>query len=301
MILIHVPHASTYIPPDLRDGFLLTDDELAAELLRMTDRYTDEIARAMAVSRRQAAGVPQAGAVEVVEAPVSRLVCDVERFRDDGAEPMSAVGMGAIYTRTSAGAPLRRTAAAAGPAREEVLARYYGPHHARLDALAAGALEREDGCLLIDLHSFPSRALPYEKDHSLARPEICIGTDAVHTPEPLAAAAERFFADAGLETIRNQPFSGSLVPGRFYRADVRVTSVMIEVRRDLYMDEQSGHRAAGFTRIRELMAEFVAIIPPACFCRNKGASSQALEHNSRCAGRNGGFAANRRLPRRARD
>ena len=52
MILIHVPHASTHIPPGLRDDFLLTDDELAEELLRMTDRYTDEMARAMAASRR---------------------------------------------------------------------------------------------------------------------------------------------------------------------------------------------------------------------------------------------------------
>ncbi|MFO7781638.1 MAG: N-formylglutamate amidohydrolase [Spirochaetia bacterium] len=258
MILIHVPHASTHIPPDLRDDFLLTDDELAQELLLMTDRYTDEMARAMAASRLPGGGVPQADSVEVVEAPVSRLVCDVERFRDDRAEPMSAVGMGAIYTQTSSGAPLRPTGAAAGAAREGVLARYYDPHHARLDDLTADALEREGRCLLIDLHSFPSRALPYEQDHSLARPEICIGTDSFHTTEDLAAAAERFFTEAGLETIRNQPFSGALVPGRFYHGDRRVISVMIEVRRDLYMDERTGDRNAGFRRIEALMAEFVA-------------------------------------------
>lgn len=257
MILIHVPHASTHIPPDLRDDFLLTDDELAVELLRMTDRYTDEMARPLAASRRPGVGGPRAGPVEVVEAPVSRLVCDVERFRDDAAEPMSAVGMGAVYTRTSSGAQLRRAAAASGPARENVLTRYYDPHHARLDRLAAAGLEQDGSCLLIDLHSFPRRALPYEQDHSLARPEICIGTDPVHTPERLAAAAERFFCDAGLETIRNQPFSGSLVPGRFYGVDRRVSSVMIEIRRDLYMDERTGDRTAGFKRIGALPAEFI--------------------------------------------
>ena len=146
MILIHVPHASTHIPPGLRDDFLLTDDELAEELLRMTDRYTDEMARAMAASRRPDAGMPQGDAVQVVTAPVSRLVCDVERFRDDAAEPMSAVGMGAVYTPTSSGAPLRRTAAAAGAAREGVLARYYDPHHARLDrAYSRRGLEQRRG------------------------------------------------------------------------------------------------------------------------------------------------------------
>lgn len=69
-VLIHVPHASTFIPPNEKRFFL--KDDLTDELLKMTDLYTDELfdcGRDMLVF------------------PVSRLVCDVERFRDDTDDP----------------------------------------------------------------------------------------------------------------------------------------------------------------------------------------------------------------------
>jgi hypothetical protein len=46
--LVHVPHASTISPQDVRDQFVLTDDQIAHEIRLMTDRLTDEL---FAVSR----------------------------------------------------------------------------------------------------------------------------------------------------------------------------------------------------------------------------------------------------------
>jgi len=43
-IIIHVPHSSIFILPEIRDDILLSDNELEIELLRMTDWYTDELA-----------------------------------------------------------------------------------------------------------------------------------------------------------------------------------------------------------------------------------------------------------------
>jgi N-formylglutamate deformylase len=42
-VLVQVPHASTTIPDEVRAG-LLVDDELADELLRLTDHRTDVLA-----------------------------------------------------------------------------------------------------------------------------------------------------------------------------------------------------------------------------------------------------------------
>ena len=42
-IVLHLPHASTFIPEDLRDDFLLSDLEFQDELNRITDHATDVI------------------------------------------------------------------------------------------------------------------------------------------------------------------------------------------------------------------------------------------------------------------
>ena len=42
-IVLHLPHASTLIPEDLRDDFMLSDEELREELNRITDHATDQI------------------------------------------------------------------------------------------------------------------------------------------------------------------------------------------------------------------------------------------------------------------
>ena len=94
-MILHLPHASTLIPEDLRNDFLLSDQELQEELNRITDHATDQIFQQ---------AFPEAKAIVF---PVSRLVVDPERFSDDFQEPMSQVGMGVTYTRGSLRQPLR--------------------------------------------------------------------------------------------------------------------------------------------------------------------------------------------------
>ncbi len=42
-IVAHIPHGSTWIPAEVRAGILLSDANLAAELVRMTDWRTREL------------------------------------------------------------------------------------------------------------------------------------------------------------------------------------------------------------------------------------------------------------------
>jgi N-formylglutamate amidohydrolase len=248
-VVLHVPHDSTVVPSDVRGQFLLDDDELRAELVRMTDHLTRSI---FADPLSEAA---------VVHAPVSRLVVDVERFPDDADEPMAARGMGAIYTATSQLTPLRRRPSA--DEREALMRAYYEPHHARLEAAVASALERHGRCLVLDCHSFPSVALPYEgADPSKPRPDICIGTDDFHTGEELTAAFRAAFEGAGWRVSLDDPFAGALVPGGRYRRDARVSAVMVEVNRRLYLREDDATALAGFDaiarRIRQACVEAIA-------------------------------------------
>ncbi len=239
-LLLHIPHASTRIPDDAGGDFVVDRDTLDAELLRLTDRFTDTL---------YGDGFP---AAQTVAADVSRLVVDVERFADDAHEPCAARGMGAVYVRTSTGALLRAVSA---KRRVELLDRYYWPHHHRLDALATRALEQFGRCVMIDAHSFPVTALPTQVDFS-APPEIGIGTDAMHTSAELALVVHTFFTDRGFSVGMNTPFAGTMVPNAFYGRDARVQSVMLEVRRDLYMDERTGNRMPGFADVQRALTEF---------------------------------------------
>lgn len=228
------------IPAEARSQFVLSDAELDAEIARMTDHATDTLF---------GVGWP---AEQIVMAAVTRLVVDVERFEDDMQEPMTTKGMGVIYTRTADGRPLRRTLLASE--REDLLARWYRPHHRLLTGKVRDAIDRYGKALIIDAHSFPHAPLPYE-DPILARPEICIGTDEFHTPWPVRDALVAAFRSYGFTVGIDEPFSGALVPAAFYCTEPHCQSVMIEVRRDLYVNDAGLLLERSFRRIRTAIAK----------------------------------------------
>lgn len=237
-VIIHIPHASASIPEREKKKLALSAAELKRELLRMTDWYTDELFDVGAAASR-------------LTFPVSRLVCDPERFADDAGEPMAAKGMGAVYTRTSDGRPLRP--ALSPEERQRLLDTYYFPHHETLEQLIGEALEATGTALIVDAHSFPSSPLPCDLDQAPLRPDICIGTDEFHTPDWLQQTACAAFSNLGWRVDLNRPYPGSIVPSTFYRKDARVYSIMVEVNRSLYMNEDTGERSAAFDKVRRKM------------------------------------------------
>lgn len=245
-LIFHVPHDSTFIPPEVREKIFLSDEELAAELISITDHRTLSLF---------ASKVPE---TQVIRAPVSRLVVDVERFEDDRQEPMAARGMGVIYTVTSGLIVLREKPRPVD--RELLLQAYYRPHHARLEAAVAATLSSHNRCLIIDCHSFPSTPLPYELANTdLPRPDICIGTDEFHTDEDLAKAFVTAFQRGGWQVSLNDPFAGALVPASRYRQDRRVSSVMVEVSRHLYLNEEEASPLLTYSEVAQQIKECCAI------------------------------------------
>jgi N-formylglutamate amidohydrolase len=235
-VILHVPHASRLLG-GARAGILLDDASLEAELDRMTDAYTDRIA-----------AEARSGAWRFING-YSRLVVDPERFPDE-REEMLAAGMGAVYTRTSLGEPLRADDPAAA---ETLLSGHFRPYAEAFSDLVDARLSVLGRVVIVDVHSYPSRPLPYELHGDGPRPAVCIGTDPFHTPASLIAAAERAFGAIGLNT----PFVGCYVPIKHYRRDPRVQAVMVEIRRDTYMAEPAGPLTSGFSTVSEALASFV--------------------------------------------
>lgn len=229
-MILHIPHSSRLIPEELRCQFILSDEELDRELTLLTDAYTDELFQF-------------SGAARVVFA-FSRLVVDVERFKSDYEEPMSTVEMGAVYSKTTSGAILRNELSTYDKA--ALISSYYDSHHELLKKAVDRELQERGKSLIIDCHSFSSVPLPCDKDQSLPRPMVCIGTDDFHTPEPLITRVVEMFSNLRYRIGLNKPFSGAIVPRSKYRKDKKVASIMIEIRRDLYMNELTSAKSSAF-------------------------------------------------------
>lgn len=242
-LVVHLPHGGTAIPPDVRRGLQIDDERLDSELLALTDWHTPLLFAP--------AGV-RAGGVAIVNR-TSRLVVDPERLPDH-REPLARLGLGAVYTRTIDGSPLRSERDIT--TRVALLDRYFQPWAEAVDRLVTEAVEHAGTCLLVDGHSFPSRSLPYE-DASLARPDICLGFEAPHIPRDLIEAMTGYCETAGFSVAHNEPFAGSYVPLPRFGTDSRVRSVMVEVNRSQYVDESTGERSEGFQLIQRLVAGLI--------------------------------------------
>lgn len=213
-MILHIPHSST---DTLGKKF---ECDIDLELSRLTDWYTDELYECDDAKR--------------LVFPISRLICDVERFEDDSLEPMSQKGMGVCYTKNSHGDTLR---AISEHEKADIIQRYYRAHHDRLEKLVDEELCYGDRALIVDCHSFSSTPLYHEDDKTMPRPDICLGADRFHTDIELLDAFVSSFSSLGYRVKINSPFSGTIVPQKYYHKDNRVQSIMIELNRSLYMDE----------------------------------------------------------------
>ena len=156
-VVLHVPHASRTLagPPLLPPAAAV-----AEELDHLTDTGTDAIARRAADAAQLRPWI--------FENRLSRLVVDPERFPGDGEE-MRRVGMGPVYTHGYAGRRLRDD----DPDRDErLLADHFRPYAAAMTALVDERLAATGRAVVLDVHSYASRALPYELHGTGPRPPV---------------------------------------------------------------------------------------------------------------------------------
>ena len=248
-LIAHIPHASLFIPSELRPSLLIDNEALKGELLLLTDRYADELFSC----------IYEIGGISFI-CNFSRMIVDVERFEDDQVEMMSKKGMGAVYTKTSRGMDLRvdiRTQDG-----QTLIERFYRPYHEAFEQEVQNLLALFEECLIMDCHSFSSNPLPFELDQDPQRPDICIGTDSFHTPPRLIETIEEFSNRTDLRISFNKPYEGTYVPLKYLGIEKRVSSVMIEINRKLYMDENTGEKLSAFNQMKEVIEGVVkAIIP----------------------------------------
>lgn len=132
---------------------------------------------------------------------------------------------------------------------------YYIAHE--LPIWVEDQLKKHGKCLIIDCHSFSNT--PFKRDLSKrkARPDIDIGVDNFHTPKALVDTTTKFFKNNGLSCKINNPYAGSIVPLKYYSKNVSVQSIMIEVNRNLYLEEGTNKKNKNYAKIKQILHKFI--------------------------------------------
>ena len=219
-ILLHVPHSSSVFPEDSKFSWKDLDDE--EQLL--IDYYTDDLF------------VPQLETKQISDVVFQycRLFCDVERLTKD---PLEKYGLGISYRRyLNGGLRSFGTLQKSYP--------YYADHHA---TMSKQIVEMGSDLLLIDCHSFS--ALPNLLNSNPPDIDICIGynDDETCPNKVVIGNIAHHFKALGYKVGINKPFSNS----KTFSVPVKYHSVMIEVNKRLYMNEETLEKTDGFNGLKD--------------------------------------------------
>jgi len=240
-VILHAPHGGRVIPAEHIGAYVVSAAELEAEKNIMTDHFTDVLVGGIT------------GASSVIN-ELSRFAVDVERFPDE-SEEMNTVGMGVLYTHGSRGQQIRDLRRADPPA----LMQHFDAYSAAFTHLVNATLREHGRAVIVDVHSYPEHPLAYELHADQPRPELCLGFEDFHAPAELVRTVTDAFAP--LELLPNGPFSGAYVPLEHYGTDARVHSVMLEIRRDVYLHEDSlALKPAPFRGLQESLQQLVYVL-----------------------------------------
>ena len=228
--LVHIPHAGTFIPQEYLDDYCLDKNELTANIYEYADLYTDELFDEF---YKKFGGV---------KSKYSRLFFDAERFEDDSKEEMYKFGLGWFYENAILEKkPLRNTK------HKEEIKKFYKTHHENLNRLTKEKLGKFNKVTIIDAHSFSNRSYWFFKKSDF--PDICIGFDEFHKDEELIEIIKNEFKE--YEIAENYPYSGSIVPLEYYQKEEKVKSVMIEINKRIYLEDDNITKGRDFEKIKE--------------------------------------------------
>jgi N-formylglutamate deformylase len=213
------------------------------------------------VDRLYRIGEPD-GPETYVAAQLSRFVCDLNRDPDDVAPgavpehraPRNVDGRGFIWAVTTTGAPAL--------SRPLTLPEWSGrtaihtAYHEAISRALLRARARFGFAVLVDGHSMPSRGRAGHTDTGSVRADVVPGDrEGTSCAPSLRALVTRHFAAAGLTVRPNEPYKGGFITTHHGRPADDVHAIQIELRRDLYMDEEKFVIVQpGFDRLRGVIA-----------------------------------------------
>lgn len=247
-LVLNIPHASTnipeeFMPPQMWHNRASSKRKYQEHARPLIDYYTDEL---FSVEDKR---------INPIVFDLCRTLCDVERMVND---PLEADGYGIVCSQVMRHDPgATKCSVDYDPAQyrqnQSLLLRYLDYQHRLAKTIVKASYDKQslhpNSVLLIDCHSFSSMPTalcdPGPEDEQV---DICIGynDDSTLPAAEIIDMVVRHFEDLGYRVGRNTPFSHS----KTVECPVPYHSLMIEVNKRCYMNEQTLEKTDGFTRLR---------------------------------------------------
>ncbi|MDR0225449.1 MAG: N-formylglutamate amidohydrolase [Burkholderiaceae bacterium] len=136
---------------------------------------------------------------------------------------------------------------------QQRIARCYQPYHQALARAVQDTHQRFGAVWHLNLHSMPNNAyerLQIRSERPLA--DFVLGDRDGSTCEPaFVALVEEYLRGCGYTVARNDPYKGVQLIARIGQPALQRHSMQIEIRRPIYMDEDTRERNAGFESVRQ--------------------------------------------------
>lgn len=220
----------------------------------------------------------------LIEATFPRAYIDVNRslvdldallLADDWPDPVTpsrktAQGIGLVWRIARGGAPMYDRKLTAAEVRGRI-DRWYRPYHAAL-ATELDTLHRAFGAVWhLNCHSMPAVGDANADDPGRVRADFVLGDrDGTTCAPAFTSLVAETVRGMGYTVAVNDPYKGVELVRRHGRPAERRHSLQIEIKRTLYMDEDSLEPNAGYARLERDLARLMDVV--AGFVADRAAS-----------------------------
>ena len=253
-LVISSPHSGQIYPPSMLQELRLPLDQLRC----LEDGHVDRLFGA----------APELGA-PLLRARFARAYVDPNRevFELDAglfdglpdhvnaSSARARAGLGTIPSRVG-GEDIYRWRLPFDVAEERVRLAYWPYHHA-LQGLIGQTRAAFGTVLLLDCHSMPSLA-PNGMAATDGAIDFALGDRFGRSCSPLVVERiEATLRRHGYRVARNRPYAGGHITARYGRPDADVHALQIEVRRGLFMEENTRRPHRAMARLQEVVRELL--------------------------------------------
>jgi len=169
-------------------------------------------------------------------------------------------GIGLVWRMAADGVPMYARKISCAEIADRI-DRYWRPYHAELDAVLDARVQRFGVVWHMNCHSMPAVGDARSDDPGRERADFVLGDRDGSTCEP---AFTQLVADTlrqmGYAVAVNDPYKGVEIVRKHGRPAEQRHSLQIEIKRTLYMDEQTFAPTAGFLRLEADLARLTATI-----------------------------------------